>query len=205
MKMAKPSEQDIEAAGQLISILERIDGHFNGPYPTQYGPQSLEEALSGGDDSECDFDQDKTDHLRGLYNSLAGLLRQSPGFHLRVIAGMCYVIMFDQNKIIDPDSSTLDLHPRFVELEKQRDVLLAACEGVIAWDKRRGFPIPYKVRDPIHAAIASVKGGATSCAHPKAKTQYTGDGTPVSYCPDCGLNEAVPVRFQCDDTEGGAA
>lgn len=47
-----------------------------------------------------------------------------------------------------------------LDLLKQRDELLAAIEGVIAWDKRRGFPIPYKVRDPAHAAIASVKGGA---------------------------------------------
>lgn len=42
-------------------------------------------------------------------------------------------------------------------LEIQRDELLAACEAVIAWDKARRFPIPYRVRDPIHAAIARAK------------------------------------------------
>lgn len=49
---------------------------------------------------------------------------------------------------------------RIEALEKQRDELLAALEGVLAWDKKRQFPIPYRVRDPIHAVIASVKGGA---------------------------------------------
>lgn len=33
--------------------------------------------------------------------------------------------------------------------------LLMACQGVIQWDARRGYLIPYRVRDPIHAAIAS--------------------------------------------------
>lgn len=44
---------------------------------------------------------------------------------------------------------------------RQRDALLAACDGVIAWDKARKFPIPYRVRDPIHKAIDSMKGGAS--------------------------------------------
>ena len=55
--------------------------------------------------------------------------------------------------------------PRLVEaqneihlLKKQRDELLAACDALLEWDFVRGFRLPYKVRDPIIAAIASVKG-----------------------------------------------
>lgn len=52
------------------------------------------------------------------------------------------------------------------ELRRQRDQLLEALKGVIQWDKARKFPIPYRVRDPIHAAIAAVEqakeGGGTS-------------------------------------------
>lgn len=58
------------------------------------------------------------------------------------------------NRLCEFNQRTMD------ELLRQRDVLLSACESVIAWDKAREFPIPYRVRDPIHAAIASVKRGA---------------------------------------------
>lgn len=37
------------------------------------------------------------------------------------------------------------------------DELLAACDALLEWDFVRGFRLPYKVRDPIIAAIASVK------------------------------------------------
>lgn len=35
------------------------------------------------------------------------------------------------------------------ELERARE----AMRGVITWDAARGFPIPYRVRDPIHACL----------------------------------------------------
>lgn len=34
---------------------------------------------------------------------------------------------------------------------------LEALEGAVAWDKSRNFIVPYKVRDPIHAAIAALR------------------------------------------------
>ncbi|MDP2141339.1 MAG: hypothetical protein Q8L20_11060 [Gammaproteobacteria bacterium] len=105
--MAKPSEKDIECGGKLMQILNAIDGRFGGPFPTD-GPEDLLALL--GDD---EFDSDRVEHLQALYNSLAALLRTSASFHNRIIAGMCYVIMYDKNEIIDPDSDTLDLHPRF--------------------------------------------------------------------------------------------
>lgn len=60
--------------------------------------------------------------------------------------------------------------PKLAEVIAQRDELLAACEGVIAWDKRRQFVIPYKVRDPIHAAIAAAKEKKSGeCKHCNGK------------------------------------
>lgn len=35
------------------------------------------------------------------------------------------------------------------ELERAREAL----RGVITWDAARGFPVPYRVRDPIHACL----------------------------------------------------
>ena len=106
MKMAKASQKDIDAAGELMQILETIDRRFGGPWPTD-GPESLEAAITDGD-----FDEDKPEHLQGLYNSLAALLRRAPNFHGRVIGGMCHVILYDKNEIVDPEVDTLELHPK---------------------------------------------------------------------------------------------
>ena len=41
--------------------------------------------------------------------------------------------------------------------------------------------------EAIDAAMAAKEG--EHCAHANSMTQYTGDGTPVDYCPDCGRNK----------------
>ncbi len=105
MRMARPSERDIDTAGELIQVLDIIDAHWGGPSAID-GPQDLTEALA-----DDDFDADDKSHLQGLYNHLAKLLRRSPNFHGRVIGGMCYVICYDRNAFLDPASSTLDFHP----------------------------------------------------------------------------------------------
>ena len=125
MKMAKATEKDIEAAGELLGILDTIDARFGGPWATD-GPESLEQALDGDE-----FDADNREHLQGLYNSLAKLLRQSPNFHGRVIGGMCYVILYDKNQIVDPGADCLEIHPRFEASMKdaERYRWLKACNS----------------------------------------------------------------------------
>lgn len=126
MKMAKPSSRDIDAAGELMQVLDAIDCHWGGPSSTG-GPGDLMEAL--GDD---DFDADDRSHLQALYNHLAKLLRMSPNFHGRVIGGMCYVICYDRNAFLDPASKTLDFHPDIQEglklLAQQRRDFLPSLE-----------------------------------------------------------------------------
>lgn len=102
MKMAKASERDIGAAGNLMGILDDLS---RGSYPT------LDEPDASTPDR---FDPDNGEHLRALYDLLDGLLDKAPGFQGRVIGGMCYVILWDKNKIIDPDADTLELHPHLV-------------------------------------------------------------------------------------------
>ena len=41
--------------------------------------------------------------------------------------------------------------------EAKRDELLKACDALLEWDFVRGFRLPYKVRDPIIAAIKEMK------------------------------------------------
>ncbi len=113
MKMAKPSARDIEAAEELLQILQMIDARFGGPWSNPDAGASLSELLQDGEE---EFDCDNTTHLQTLYNNLARLLRNAPNFHGRVISGMCHVIMYEKNEIIDPASDCIDLHPRFAQL-----------------------------------------------------------------------------------------
>lgn len=112
MRMAKPTQCDIDAAGELHWILSNIDSRFGGPWETD-GPASLRHLLEPDDEDGdwTDFDEDDPRHLQALYNSLAKLLRKAPNFYGRVIGGMCYVICYDKNQILDPALDYLELHP----------------------------------------------------------------------------------------------
>ena len=37
--------------------------------------------------------------------------------------------------------------------------LVEAVDALEMWDAARGYPVPYRIRDPLRAAIAAVKGG----------------------------------------------
>ena len=102
MKMAKPSERDIDAAGNLMSLLHQLD---SGDYP----------CLDENKEVPDWFDEDNFEHLRAFYDAVKSTLDQGSGYPGRVIGGMCYVIMYDKNEIIDPNSDTIDLHPKLVK------------------------------------------------------------------------------------------
>lgn len=101
MKMAKPSQADIDAAGNLMVLLDQID---RGDFPCTGEVHNVPDF----------FDEDNVEHLRAFYLAVKSTLEAAPGYQGRVIAGMCYVIMFEENEIIDPASDVLDLHPRLV-------------------------------------------------------------------------------------------
>lgn len=108
MKMTKPTPSDIDAAGELLGLLEVIGGRFGGPYGSQDGGENLFELLEQNEES---FDYDDPTHLKTLANHLAKLMRVAPGFALRVIGGMCYVVLYEKNKMVDPAADTLEVHP----------------------------------------------------------------------------------------------
>ena len=112
MKMAKASKKDIDAAGDAMSVLSDIS---SGYYPKR-----------GGDDCEDTFfDPGEFSHLRRFYDLMNSTLDASPGWPGRVIGGMCFVILYDKNKIVSQDADTLELHPRFAEASEQLDALQA--------------------------------------------------------------------------------
>jgi hypothetical protein len=102
MKMAKPSEQDIDAAGDLMALLNTLD---RGYYPADEDQEN----------APTFFDEEDPEHLRAFYDKVKATLDRAPGYQGRVIGGMCYVIMWDKNEIVDPDSDTIDLHPKLVK------------------------------------------------------------------------------------------
>lgn len=103
MKMAKPDTIDIAAASDLMALLNALE---DGYHPVQ------------DDDEDGDtrrFDPEDSEHLRDLYDAIDKILERAPGMPMRVIGGMCYVIMWDRNKIIDPDADTLEMHPTHIQ------------------------------------------------------------------------------------------
>lgn len=151
MKMAKPSAQDIEAAEELLNILQMIDARFGGPWANPDAGDSLSELLQDGEE---EFDCDNTLHLQTLYNNLALLLRTAPAFYGRVISGMCHVIMYDKNQIIDPESDCIDLHPRFQQMADR----LNALEAKIAAGTLREVPNGYVLMPQALTAENGAKG-----------------------------------------------
>ncbi|KRB73476.1 hypothetical protein [Noviherbaspirillum sp. Root189] len=99
MKMAKADEKDIDAAGELMGILDTIS---RGHYP----------AKEDEPDIQMWFDQDDPEHLRRFYEMVSATLDKSPGYPGRVIGGMCYVILYDKNEIVDPNADVIELHPK---------------------------------------------------------------------------------------------
>lgn len=102
MKMAKASEKDIEAAGDLMSILSDLDCNY---YPAK---------IADGEDDPMFFDEEDPKHLRAFYDAVKGTLDRAPGWPGRVIGGMCFVILYEKNEIVDPNSDVIELHPRLV-------------------------------------------------------------------------------------------
>jgi len=101
MKMAKASNKDIDAAGDAMSVLQDIS---SGYYPQRDGDEC--------EDSR--FDPEDPAHLRKFYDLMSATLDASPGWPGRVIGGMCYVILYPANEILDPAADTLQLHPKWV-------------------------------------------------------------------------------------------
>lgn len=96
MKMSKASEQDMNSALTLCTLLNQVeDGYYPGTE----------------DDGNLFFDPDNYTHLRVFYDQAMACLRAAPGGIVRVVAGMHTIL---HNEILDPDADTLELHPRLI-------------------------------------------------------------------------------------------
>jgi hypothetical protein len=200
MKMAKASEKDIDAAGDAMSVLQDIT---SGYYPKRNG-------------DECDdfhFDPEDQAHLSTFYRLMTRTLDAAPGWPGRVIGGMCYVILYDANKIVDPDADTLELHPRYAAMEQALRDLIARYEhdgipndslpivdaaraalGVTGPDESR--------RDRIGQACAEVFGwrkcefcGCNTNAKARACCEKGRAAAGVAPCPNASMAGGCPCGY----------
>lgn len=106
MEIARATEEDVEIAFDLHSLLNGIDyGHF---------PEV--------DDEWPDFDESSKDDLHKFYQLVMENFRKRPSGLMRVLfAASC--AMDERNMLFDPKSDHLAFHPRIEETQKQRDML----------------------------------------------------------------------------------
>ena len=159
MKMAKASEKNIDAAGNAMSVLNDIDAAGNAMRVLNDISSGYYPKRDGDDCEDLHFDPDEPAHLRKFFNLMADTLDRAPGWPSRVIGGMCYVLLFDKNKIVDPDADGLELHPRFSQVQQERDELLEACIQTV---EENGHLADGENCTLIHLvrAITKVEGGA---------------------------------------------
>lgn len=100
MKMAKPSEKDIDVAGDALAMFSALsDGNYDFLNDNE-------------DDDSFDFNCEKREHLEKFYNFIVAISNKSSNWYGRVIGGMCYVIMNENNELIDPNLDVIELHPK---------------------------------------------------------------------------------------------
>ena len=117
MKMAKASQADIEAAMDIVRILESLD---RGLVPSELAEDEEEAWFDADDASDC---------IRAINLILNAAGKGSIG---RVVYGM-YMLLDPANKAIDPDLDYIEHHPERIAGEKaikQRDELLSAMKMI---------------------------------------------------------------------------
>lgn len=117
MKMAVAKKDEIERALVLAGILDDVDsGQF---------PRTVEDEFPADDPDR--FDEDDPEHLRAFYERV-----RDCGMLWRVALG--YAVLTDpENKVIDPDKSYLEQHPRTLAALKGVETPMAS---VVFWFKR---------------------------------------------------------------------
>ena len=114
MKMARASEQDLEAALTVSRIIEELEKGY----------------MPGDDNAEETefFDQDDPEHCKRALDAILSAAHQGSIF--RVTFGMA-VVLDPRNKLLDPDADTLELHPDLVR--KAASVAAPAAGDALAW------------------------------------------------------------------------
>lgn len=103
MKIAKPGQKDLDAALELVGLLDCLS---SGYYP-------MDPDKPQNDSDPLRLDDDDPEHLAHVWRLLRRVLDKAPGFQGRVIFGGV-TLMDPHKKILDASLDHIALHPRFV-------------------------------------------------------------------------------------------
>lgn len=103
MKMAKASETDLDMAAELCQAFDDLENGLM--------PRKCPKSLGVVNDDEEYFDNDDADKNARALEYLMNLVRR--GSLERVVYGL-RVVLDPQNKVVDPRSDVLELHPDIV-------------------------------------------------------------------------------------------
>lgn len=117
MKIARPSQEDVEAVLNLMRVLNSIDGGDGFPCLPQGG--------FAGDDPDWFIDDDP-EHLRKFYDRVMGCLDPHPGALVRCIGGFHLAWT---NGVWDPDADCYEWHPDLVPAVEARSAKVEGGEG----------------------------------------------------------------------------
>jgi hypothetical protein len=98
MKMAKASKQEIDAAIELINLLDEF---HRGNLPDEDDEEIASER----------FDESNREHLHLFYERVMAIMEANPGGMFRVVFGFATLM---SNDVVDPQLDYLDHHPRIV-------------------------------------------------------------------------------------------
>lgn len=115
MKMAKASEQDMEAALLVSRFLNILDDCNHSLRRPDFPPGPDGELVDGDPDY---FDIDDAEECEIFLKRLVAVLNKAPGCMNRVIWGF-HTMM--SNDVCDPNSDVLDWHPDFHPVLAERE------------------------------------------------------------------------------------
>lgn len=148
--MARASEADIEMAMTLTGYMEDIE--------RGYMPSNL---VEDGESYELIDTSDENQYHR-LITGLLNLFEH--GSIGRVVWGMA-TVCDPANKLLDPESDVLEIHPDLASAADYRDELLAALEAIAAYPQTRASEVGATgLRDIARHAIAKLNAAVTDSA-----------------------------------------
>lgn len=101
MKMARASDEDMDAAFKVCQILDQLDKRY---MPSDDDSEELEF-----------FDRDDAEQCQKIVGMLLDATSSTSLF--RVVFGMA-VVLDPRNELLDPDADTIEMHPKIIEASK---------------------------------------------------------------------------------------
>lgn len=138
MKIAKPTELDLQALEQLFRLIDSVEA---GHWPL---PEATDETINV-EHEDAPFAEEEFDDLKSFHDRVMYLATNPPSGIARCI--MSFLVLSDpRNRIIDHNSDALTTHPRIDKAEKavlhivgrlKADPCLAYLmgEGTQAWNE----------------------------------------------------------------------